>query len=195
MTYVKQKIKDYFFLNPTVRLRKRQIEREAQVPFPSVVRYVNELLAERILREEVFGGVKVYSASRSDKYLIEKRLWNIGQVYDSGLIDHLKDEYSDPLIILFGSYSFGEDIDRSDIDIFVETSRKVVVPNSFSKKLRREVQVFREKNIKNIKNKLLINSILNGIVLSGHVRIYNEKLEGMQRRIRGSKDKCKPRTN
>jgi len=43
---IKTKIAEYFFNDPTKKLRVREIERETKEPFPSVVRYVKELVDE-----------------------------------------------------------------------------------------------------------------------------------------------------
>ena len=171
---IKIKIKEYFLLNPTIRLRVRQIEREVKVPLPSVIRYAKELEQEKILKVTIIAGIKLYSTDRSSKtYLIEKRLFNLQSLYFSGLIDFLIEKYSNPTIIVFGSYSIGEDIEKSDIDIYIETPKKEIEKNlnSFEKKLQRNIQVFQHKNINQIKNKALINNIINGIVLNGFLEV------------------------
>ena len=171
---IKIKIKEYFLLNPTIRLRVRQIEREVKVPLPSVIRYAKELEQGKILKVTIIAGIKLYSTDRSSKtYLIEKRLFNLQSLYFSGLIDFLIEKYSNPTIIVFGSYSIGEDIEKSDIDIYIETPKKEIEKNlnSFEKKLQRNIQVFQHKNINQIKNKALINNIINGIVLNGFLEV------------------------
>ena len=168
----KEKLKEYFFQHPTARLRVRQIEREVGIPLPSAIRYAKELEKEGILRTTEIAGVKLYSADRgSRKFLLEKRFYNIMQLYDSGLIDHLVKESINAPIILFGSYAKGADIESSDIDIFVETHRELKDLHKFEKKLRREIQIFRHKKINDIKNKNLINSIMNGITLNSSVEV------------------------
>ena len=55
-----------------------------------------------------------------------KRVENLKAVYESGLVDYLSETFPGCTIILFGSYSFGEDVwinteqgHKSDIDIAV----------------------------------------------------------------------------
>src|SRR3989338_8325899 len=118
---IKEKIKEYFFMNPTAKLRVRQIERELGLPLPSVIRYCSELEKEGILRKESVSGISAYSADRaSKKFLIEKRLLNIKMMFESGLVDYIIREHFNPIIVLFGSYSKGEDIESSDIDLYIE---------------------------------------------------------------------------
>lgn len=171
---IKTKVTEYFFLNPTARLRVRQIEKEAKAPLPSAIRYAKELEKEGVLKSEIIAGVNLYSADRSSKrFLVEKMLFNIRQMHESGLVAYLVEEYSNPAIILFGSYAKGEDIETSDIDLYVETNAKdIKISSEFEKKLKRAVQIFAYKNIKDIKNKELANNIINGIRINSNVEVF-----------------------
>jgi len=170
----KQKIKEHFFENPTARLRVRQIERETKTALPSVVRYTKELVKEGILKVQKISGVVFYSADRSSQaFLIEKRLFNIRQLFVSELINHLIKEYNNPPIMVFGSYSKGEDIENSDIDIYVESPKKnIVALEKFEKKLKRKIQIFRFSKLTDVKNKELANNIINGTGLNGFVEVF-----------------------
>lgn len=171
---IKERIKEYFFENPTTKLRLRQIERILKLPFPSVVRYIKELEKVGILKSEVIGNIKLYSSDRSSKtFLLEKKLYNIKTVYNSGLIEYLIQEYSNPTIVLFGSYSKGEDIEKSDIDIYIEMLKEEKINlEKFEKRLNKRIQIFLYKNIKDIENKELANNIINGITLNGFIEVY-----------------------
>ena len=60
-------------------------------------------------------------------------------MYESKLIDSLVLKYSNPAIVLFGSFDKGEDSKRSDIDILVVTPLKKTVDVAlFEKKLKRK---------------------------------------------------------
>ena len=170
---IKTKIREYFFLNPEVKLRVREIERKLKLPLPSVIRYCQELEQEGILTRAKTGSVTFYTPSRSEKYLLEKRLYNLQQIYESGLIDYLKIELSNPAVVLFGSYAKGEDTENSDIDLYLETpSKKKVNLEKFKKLLRREIQIFQHKNIKEITNFHLANNIINGITLNHFIEVF-----------------------
>ena len=168
---IRETIKEYFFINPTAKLRVRHIERELKLPLPSVIRYTKELEKEEILKKSKIGNIAFYSADRSSKnFLLEKKLFNIKTLYNSELIDFLITELSNPTIIVFGSYSKGEDIESSDIDLYIETpSKKEIKFEKFEKTVKRKLHVFRHKSINEIKNIGLANNIINGIVLNGFV--------------------------
>lgn len=171
---IKEKIKEYFFMNPTAKLRVRQMERELRLPLPSVIRYCKELEKEEILKKESVSGVLAYSADRSSKkYLLEKKLFNLKSAFKSGLVDYIIKEYSNPVIVLFGSYSKGEDIENSDIDLYIETpSKKEINLEKFGAILKRKMQVFNYPNIKQINNIHLANNIINGIVLNNFLEVF-----------------------
>ncbi len=169
---IKDRIKEYFFLNPSEKLRVRQIERIVKVPLPSVIRYTKELEEESILILSEIANIKTYSANRASKrFLLEKRLFNIKQI--SKLADFLIEELSNPTIVIFGSYSRGEDTEESDIDIYIETpSKKRLNLERFERLLQRRIHILVYNNLKDIENKELANNILNGIIMNGFVEVF-----------------------
>ncbi|RLE47663.1 hypothetical protein DRJ25_01835 [Candidatus Woesearchaeota archaeon] len=173
-TNIKETIKEHFFLNPSAKLRVREIERTLKIPLPSTIRYCKELKEEHILTTKQIGKVTFYTADKtSDQYKLDKRLFNIKKLYTSKIIDCLRQEFSNPPIILFGSYSKGEDIETSDIDLYIETpSQKEPSLKNFEKKLHRKIQIFKSKDIQNIKNKHLANNILNGITINSYIEVF-----------------------
>ncbi|MDP3640201.1 MAG: nucleotidyltransferase domain-containing protein [Nanoarchaeota archaeon] len=170
---INQVIKEHFFINPTAKLRVREMERALKLPLPSVIRYCRELEQEGLLAREKTGSVHFYTASRNEAYFLEKKLFNIKLLYKSGLIEYLKQELSNPAIILFGSYAKGEDTEESDIDLYIETpSKRQANLEKFKKLLKREIQVFQQRNIKEITNPHLANNIINGITLNNYIEVF-----------------------
>ncbi len=172
---IKERIKEHFFTFPMDKLRVRQIERKLSLSLPSVIRYTKELESEGILQSFVLGEAKFYTSNRASKEFLRKKMMsNISILWDSGLIDYLIFEYSNPAIILFGSYGKGEDMENSDIDLYVELPKKIKIDiKDFEKKLQRPIQVFQHKSLSEIKNKELANSIINGIRLNGFIEVFN----------------------
>ncbi|MCH7568313.1 MAG: nucleotidyltransferase domain-containing protein [Nanoarchaeota archaeon] len=171
---IKQSIKEYFFINPSKKLRVREIERTLKFPLPSVIRYCKELMEQGILEIEKIGNISLYIADRTnEKYLLEKMIYNIKIIYESSLVSYLKEELGNPGIVLFGSYSKGEDVEESDIDLYIETlSKKGIDLKKFEKKLGRRIQIFRHGSIKEIKNSHLANNIINGITLNNYIEVF-----------------------
>ncbi|MBS3074713.1 nucleotidyltransferase domain-containing protein [Candidatus Pacearchaeota archaeon] len=171
---INKTIREYFFINPNAKLRVREIERTLKLPLPSVIRHCKELEKESILTTIKIGNVNFYTANRgSEKYLLEKKLYNIKKIYESGFIEYLKNELSNPKIVLFGSFAKGEDTEESDIDLYVETpSKKKVSLEKFEKLLKRKIQVFWYKNLNKISNPHLANNIINGITLNNYIEVF-----------------------
>jgi predicted nucleotidyltransferase len=171
---IKQEIKKHFFVYPTSQLRVREIERSLKLPLPSVIRYCKELHKEGILVIKKIGNVFFYTADITHKnFLLEKKLYNIKSLYESGLIAYVTFELSNPGIVLFGSYAKGEDTENSDIDLYIETpSRKEISLGNFEKNLKRRIQTFRYKTIHDIKNVHLANNIINGIMLNNSIEVF-----------------------
>lgn len=110
--------------------------------------------------------------NRDEKRVIDlKRAENLKQVYESGLADYLEDQFPGSTIILFGSYSTGEDTVKSDIDIAViGVKEKTVDLSRFEKLLGRTIILNTYDDFKKI-NRNLKQNIINGITLYGTVEL------------------------
>ncbi len=115
--------------------------------------------------------------NRDNQRAIElKRVENLKLIYESGLARFLEESFPGCTVILFGSYSRGEDVwtnateeHISDIDIAVIGSKgKQVKLTEFDKKLERTININFYSSFKEI-HKHLRDNILNGIALSGSV--------------------------
>ena len=96
-----------------------------------------------------------------------KRADNLRLVYETGLSDFLEKEFAGAAIILFGSYSRGEDIINSDIDIAV-IGRKAKQANleKYEKELERKISINFYDSLKAV-HKNLKENLFNGILLAG----------------------------
>jgi len=170
---IKEQIMEYFFINPSSKMRVRHIEKNLNLSLPSVINSCKQLKEEGILKTLIIGNVTFYTSDRTNKnYLLKKIFFNITQLIDSGLIDYLKKELSNPAVVLFGSYSRGEDIESSDIDLYVETvSHKKLNMDRYQEFMQRNIHILSYTNLDKIKNKYLVNNIINGVVLNNKIRI------------------------
>lgn len=87
------------------------------------------------------------------------------------MINYLYDAYNSPeAIILFGSYSRGEDTMRSDIDLAIVTKKSLDLEfGRYEKALKRKIQIFEIKI--ETTNKNLLTNVANGIVLKGYLNL------------------------
>ena len=167
-----------FFKNPTKKFQLRELARISEISTTGVKSSLLELLKENIIikiREKKY---EFYEASRSSEiYKIYKKFFTIKTLHKSGLVAYLEKELNYPeAIVLFGSAARGEDVERSDIDIFVLTSvKKPLNLEKFNKQLKREIKLMmmKEEEFDNAKQKNpeLINNITNGINLKGFLEV------------------------
>ena len=99
-----------------------------------------------------------------------KRVENLKLIYESGLLGFLEEKFPGSTIILFGSYSKGEDTIKSDIDIAIIGKEKKIDLIKFDKLLERRIFLHFYPSLKEMKKELKEN-ILNGIILFGGIEL------------------------
>ncbi|PIU89407.1 hypothetical protein COS64_00860 [archaeon CG06_land_8_20_14_3_00_37_11] len=100
-----------------------------------------------------------------------KRADNLKKIYESSLADFLEKEFAGATIILFGSYSRGEDATTSDIDIAViGRKEKTLNLTQFSRLLERKIIINYYDSWEKI-HKHLKENLCNGITLAGGVEL------------------------
>ena len=87
------------------------------------------------------------------------------------MIDYLWDKLSPEVIILYGSFSKGESIENSDIDLFILGKDKNIELTNFERKLNKKIHILSNESIKEIPSELK-NNILNGLILKGYIKVF-----------------------
>lgn len=172
-TGLQQDILSIFFIYPEYSFNGRALARKLGSSATAISKSIKKLEKENLIlvnRDETKRlSIKL---NRDNKRVFElKRVENLKLTYESGLIDFLEDKFPGALIILFGSYSRGEDISNSDIDIaIIGVKEKEVDLSKYEKIFKREIFLHYYKNIKDI-HKNLKESILSGIVFVGGIEL------------------------
>ena len=155
---------ELFFEYPNQQFRIREISRYTKIPKSTVQRYVNALKRDKILDKKHKLILTSYTKFIKSYSIIKK-------LFVSGSVNYLEKAYVPSTIILFGSARKGEYIKESDIDIFIETTKNSKVDLSqFEKKIKHKLHLFIEPDINKLP-KELFNNIINGIKLTGYVKI------------------------
>lgn len=160
-------------------LNLRGIARPLRRSPTAVSKALQELEKEGLIRVKKADNIRLLAIefNRDNEKAIElKRVENLKLLYESGLAKFLEESFPGTTIILFGSYSRGDDVwtnaseeHRSDIDIAViGTKRKEIELTEFDKKLERTIFINFYPSFKEI-HKHLKDNILKGIILSGGV--------------------------
>ena len=179
-TRLQSEIFRLFCMKSGVRLNIREIARALRVTPTAVSKALPELKKEGIIKikkHEKINLVLVEFNRDNARAIQLKRAENLKFIYESGVFDLLYNEFPGCTIILFGSYSIGEDAytekeeNRSDIDIaIIGIKGKKVDVAKFEKILERKININFYESFEKI-HKNLKDNILNGIVLSGGVDI------------------------
>jgi len=157
------KVAEIFFIEPTKVHFIKEISRRIGLAPTSVKIHTETLIKEGIIEEAQSEPFKGYRAIRENpEFIFHKKIDNLILLRNSGLIENLKEKYP-KAIILFGGYDKGEDIESSDIDLFIDSKIFKLNLEEFEKLLKRKIHlIFREET-----NRSLLESIDQGTILFG----------------------------
>ncbi|MBW3018780.1 nucleotidyltransferase domain-containing protein [Candidatus Woesearchaeota archaeon] len=168
LTLLQQDIIHLFFRKAGLSLNQRQISKFLNVSAPAVMKALPLLEKAGFVKMDKSGERWAIALNRTTEIMQLKRAYNLRSVYESGLADFLEHQFAGATIILFGSYSRGEDIINSDIDIAVIGKDKQVDVSKYEKVLERKINInFYTSKI----HKHLKESLCNGIVLAGGIEL------------------------
>ena len=174
LTNLQQNILRLLFVKAGTQLNQRQISNNLEVSQPAVMKALPYLEKQDLIKLRKDKETKRWSIElNKDRHRIMqlKRVDNLLQIYESGLADFLEKEFAGATIILFGSYSRGEDLINSDIDIAVIGRKdKQINLTNFDKLLERKININFYDSFSRI-HKHLKESLCNGIVLVGGVEL------------------------
>ena len=161
-----------FFQEPEREFNVREVARLIHSAPATVSKKLKQLNKEKILKMRSERGFDLYSADfESDSYRDLKVYYNINRLRASGIIDGLNEYYLKPTIVLFGSAAIGLDAKSSDIDMLIISEKtKRMDTSKYEKIVKKHIQLFCVKEIKELKNEHLINNVLNGITLQGKLK-------------------------
>lgn len=164
-----QKTLALIFKYPTTGFTIREISRRLGLSPPTVSSIIKKLEKSdlvKIVKEKV--QYKVFGNLENEKFREIKQIFNIYSLLS--LKSFLIKEFNPNSIVVYGSYSVGEDVERSDIDIFVDSLKKRDVDLSkFEEKLARTIHLFVDR-FKNLPRELRSN-IVNGVILYGVIEL------------------------
>ncbi len=174
LTILQQEILRLLFIKAGMSLNQRGIARMLEVSQAGVMKALPGL--------EKYNLIKAKQDKESKRWSIElnrdnhramqlKMAENLRLIYISGLADFLEKEFAGATIILFGSYSRGDDTITSDIDIaIIGRKEKELDLTKFDKMLERTIFPNFYPSFKEI-HKHLKENIFNGIILAGGIEL------------------------
>lgn len=173
-TVLQQEILRFLFVKPGASFTERALAKHLSVSPTAVSNALKGLEKTGLVkvRKDMESGRLSIGLNRDNPTaFFMKRIENLRLIYESGIANYLSEKFPGSTIILFGSYSFGEDAAGSDVDIaIIGSAKKAADLKKFSKLLEREISLNFYDDLSEI-DKNLRENILNGILLSGGVRL------------------------
>ena len=171
-TNLEQEIFSLLCIRAGEKLSQREIAKLLNVSPTAVAKPIKQLQEKDLAKIEKTKTINFVSFNRDEQKAIElKRAENLKNAYVSGLSDYLEEQLAGSTVILFGSYSRGEDTNASDIDIAVIGRKdKMLELEEYEKILNRKINMNFYNSWQEI-HKHLRNNILNGILLHGGVEL------------------------
>ncbi len=173
-TRLEREILKYLFMNSGKKSNQRAIAIALKVSPTAIAKSIKNLDKTNLLEINKDKNSQTFEIGlnfKNEKVFFMKRVGNLDITYDSGLAEFLFDELPGATIILFGSYSFGEDTYNSDIDFaIIGAKEKKINLAPFEKILNKKIIVQFYDGFEKI-HKNLRENILNGIVLKGGIRL------------------------
>ena len=157
----------------------RELSRKSGYSTTAVGTAVIDLQALDIIRIEESAVTKNIKANLDSKdYSSYKIVFNLYRLLLHGFTQNLIEFFHNPeCIALFGSFSRGEDIEQSDIDILIISANKKPDSGSFNKfiaeiekEFNRKINLHVLKSLDNAEDSFK-NAAANGIVLHGYLKV------------------------
>ncbi len=160
--------------NPITQIHLRSLSRKINVSPTWIAQTIKSLEKAELITISKNKETRILTlqANRENQEFLKlKKSYNLYQLHKSDLTNKLIEIYQKPeAIILFGSYSRGEDIEKSDIDLAIITTKNIQINlEKFEKKLNRTIKIL--KLNKNKIEKEFLNTLANGTVLYGYLNI------------------------
>lgn len=170
LTLLQEEILQVLFKKSGRILNQRQIAKAIGVTPPAVLKALPLLKKLNYIimdKDKETKRLSIELNKRNHKVMQLKRVDNLKQIYLSGLSDYLEKEFAGATIILFGSYSRGDDLINSDIDIaIIGRKEKEINLLPYEKYLERKININYYDSFEKI-HKNLKENLANGFVLAG----------------------------
>ena len=160
------------FENPTRTFHVRELARQTSLNPNTVLNVLKALRKEALISiQKKKHIVEISANTESVNFAKFKRIFNLEKMYTSDFIESLAFAFEPDAISIIGSYSRGEDIERSDIDIvLVNAKKKADIDLSkyelcFHKKIHLVMANYEEMSEEFYAN------LINGIVVHGYIKL------------------------
>jgi predicted nucleotidyltransferase len=168
----------YFFSFPEQAIGLNDLSKNIGSSKTSTKIAVLKLIKEGFLKKEEIGKAWRITANQKHSFVTTRKIsYNLGLIYESGIVNTIYKKIPNArTIVLFGSYRWGTDNEKSDIDIAVEVLSNnglkietlgVIEKIGLRKNVKVNLHIFSRSKI----DTNLFNNIANGIILDGLLEV------------------------
>jgi len=155
------------FIKTGSTINQRQLAIALNVSQPAIKKALPYLEQLNFIKIQKKQRLAIKLNTENHKIMQLKRVDNLKHLYETNLADYLEQEFAGATIILFGSFSRGEDTINSDIDIAViGRKEKKLNLTTYEKQFERKININYYESFQKI-HKHLKENLANGIVLTG----------------------------
>jgi len=168
---------EWFFAFPMAKIGLTELTRNIHTSKTATKEAVEKLIEQNFITREVIGKAWLLSTNQKNRDFSNKKISsNLNNIYESNIIKEINKVYPQAkVIILFGSYRWGDDHEKSDIDIAIEIlGSKMEIINlgiieqlGYRKNIPVNLHLFSRSKI----DINLFSNIANGIVLDGFLEV------------------------
>jgi len=170
-TSLQQEILRFLFQKAEKTFNARQLAITLKVSQTAISKSLPLLKKNKLIKVTKESGRLSIKLNRENQKIFQaKQIENLRTIYESELTSSLENEFPGKTIILFGSYSRGDDISESDIDIAIIAPEKQINLKKFEKILSKKININFYPEFRNI-HKNLKENLCNGILLAGGIEI------------------------
>ena len=159
-----------FFEDCYRRINVREYSRLTDISPPTASKILSEYYTDGLLLIEKERNYIFYYANKGNKIFID-----LSRIYWKSKLEKFTEllikNLTNPTIILFGSLVKAEAKIDSDIDICIIGHKRELNIKPLESKFKRNIQLFFFNSLKDIKNKELLNNIINGCIIEGRLKL------------------------
>jgi predicted nucleotidyltransferase len=171
-------VAEQVFKHPSKTFHIRMLQKETGLSTTAVIAAVKELEKCGIVKiEKTTLTTNIKADIESDVYREHKRIFNMYLLERYHFTQQVKESYNPSAIVLFGSFSRGEDIEKSDVDVLIITKNKPLAPQAMQayftgleRSINRVINLHALKDLDGSSTEFR-NNVANGIVLYGYLKV------------------------
>lgn len=161
-------VAEIFFIEPTTLHFIKEIGKKIKLAPTSVRKHINTLLNLGLIKKKKAMPFDGSIANRDNEdFIFYKRVYNLYSLKE--IAQFLIKTLYPKLLVVYGSYSLGEDVETGDIDLVaISESKKEPNIEKFEQKLKRNIHLIIIKKLNEL-NEDVRKKVLNGITLYGEI--------------------------